>query len=99
VWLQNFGSGEDSEVWELQAFEAPAARIPELLWHAITVDMGDLRSGPSAGVYLFNISKGIAAHPYDDRGMDVFGPNRSDLKDLGGRHAVLLLEAKVEDLQ
>jgi hypothetical protein len=33
-------------------------------------------------VYLFNIPEQIMVLPYDDRGMDVAGPNRPLLKEL-----------------
>ena len=99
VWRQACSGYDNSEMCEVGAFHVPAAEIRQLLWHAITADLGTLRSGPSAGVYLFNIPRGIAAHPYDDRGMDVFGPNGRALKDLGERHGDLLLQARVEEVQ
>jgi len=41
---------------------------------------------------LFNIELGIMINPYDDRGMDVFGPNRDLLKMLYDKHSDWLLD-------
>jgi Domain of unknown function (DUF3885) len=44
---------------------------------------------------LFNIPKGLAAHPYVDRGMDVYGPNRSALRHLSAKFQNLQLESNL----
>ncbi len=74
------------------AFEAPVNRLPNLLWCALASDFGSIEPRPSCNVYLFNLEKNLLAFPYDDRGMDVVGPNRELLAMLYRKHGAYLLD-------
>ena len=76
---------EDEEfadsVWHHIAFKIPCEYLLNALWCALSADFGScLKPNPMAGIYLFNLDKGVMVFPYDDRGMDVVGPNKSLLK-------------------
>lgn len=81
-------SGPD--YWLYLAFEASARSIEALLSCSLAKDLG-LGSGLYCDVYLFNLKKGIVALPYDDRGMDVVGPNTVALRNLYSVHQKYLL--------
>ncbi|MBL8263558.1 MAG: DUF3885 domain-containing protein [Xanthomonadaceae bacterium] len=74
------------------AFEAPVDRLPNLLWCALASDFGSIKPNPGCSWYLFNLEKGLLVHPYDDRGMDVVGPNRDLLAMLYRKHGTYLLD-------
>jgi hypothetical protein len=81
------------------AFEVPITKLPNLIWCAVTTDLGSLRPKPCCRVYLLNLSQGIIIHPYDDRGMDVIGQNKSALWALYKRHKELLLSYDIEAMR
>ncbi|GAA4017867.1 DUF3885 domain-containing protein [Actimicrobium antarcticum] len=96
VWLdageQMDGSHEESDSILCCAFDVPTAKLQNLIWCAITTDLGALRPRPGCRVYLLNPNKGIVVHPYDDRGMDVISRNSPTLSGLYKRHNDLLLD-------
>jgi len=81
------------------AFEVPATKLQNLLWCAITTDLGPLRPKPRCRVYLLNPNRGIVVHPYDDRGMDVISRNASVLAGLYERHNNMLLDYDIEAMR
>lgn len=74
------------------AFEAPTEVLQRLLWCALAKDFGSIRPRPLCDVYLFELSKGVMIFPYDDRGIDVVGPNHALLARLYRRHSQYILE-------
>lgn len=50
-------------------------QLDSVLWLALGKDLG-IRPRFSGDIRLFWPEQGLAVHPYDDRGMDVVGPNR-----------------------
>ncbi len=95
VWLEVEEQSEADEnptgLFLCCAFEVPATKLQNLLWCALTSDLGPLRPKPRCRVYLVNSDSGIVVHPYDDRGMDVISKNSSALTDLYERHNDMLL--------
>jgi hypothetical protein len=84
---------DDTESWWLNvAFEISTAKLQNLLWCAIVSDFGSLHPNPQCRVYLVNLAEKVMAHPYDDRGMDVLGPNHALLAMLYARHNHRLLD-------
>ncbi len=69
-------------LWHYLAFQVPLELLPNILWCAFSSDFGIIKPNPGARVYLFNFKKNIMIHPYDDRGMDIVGPNKRLLKEL-----------------
>lgn len=74
------------------AFSVPVALLANLLWCALASDFGSIRPRPLCTVYLFNLSAGVVVLPYDDRGMDVVGPNSDVLSKLYQKHGAYLLD-------
>jgi hypothetical protein len=81
------------------AFEIPTTKLQNLIWCAITTDLGSLRPKPRCRLYLLNLSKSLIVHPYDDRGMDIIGQNKSALSELYKRHNGLLLSYDIEAMR
>lgn len=98
VWLDHIGHDDDDAAghWVSCAFEVPVTKLQNLLWCAVATDFGSLRPNPHCRVYLLNSRKGIVCHPYDNRGMDVIGRQKSVLAELYTRHENLLLEYDLE---
>jgi len=98
VWIDHTDDDDDDGAghWVNCAFEVPVAKLQNLLWCAVATDFSSLRPNPHCRVYLLNARKGIVCHPYDDRGMDVIGREKSALAELYQRHNDLLLEYDLE---
>jgi hypothetical protein len=98
VWVDRTDDDDDDGAghWVNCAFEVPVTKLQNLLWCAVATDFGSLRPNPHCRVYLLNSRKGIVCHPYDDRGMDVIGRQKSALAELYTRHGNLLLEYDLE---
>ncbi len=79
-------------VWHYLAFNASPELLTNALWLAFTSDFGPIRPRADAMVYLFNLNKEILVFPYDDRGMDIVGPNRPLLGELYNRFNHYLLD-------
>lgn len=68
-------------LWHYIAFKVPHEYLVNALWCALSTDFGSIEPRPMADVYLFNLEKDVMIFPYDDRGMDVVGPNKELLKE------------------
>ncbi len=80
------------EHWINLAFEAPLSLLQTFLWCALAKDLGIIRPRPRCMFYLFNLKERVMAFPYDDRGMDIAGPNKHLLSTLYHKHHEYLLE-------
>lgn len=67
-------------LWHYIAFKVPAEYLINALWCALSSDLG-IEPSPMADIYLFNLDKEVMVFPYDDRGMDIVGPNKQLLKE------------------
>jgi hypothetical protein len=83
--------GEAGAVRINLAFQAPKRQLPNLLWCALSSDLG-IEPSPRASVFLSNLRDQILLFPYDDRGMDVVGPNHQRLSSLYREFRSLTLE-------
>jgi len=97
IWLEAVPPDErcDDEVeefWVNVAFEAPTEVLQCLLWCAFAGDLGSIRPRPACAIYLFELAKAVMVFPYDDRGMDVVGPNHALLSELYRRFNSYLLD-------
>jgi hypothetical protein len=69
-------------LWHYIAFHLPPEYLVNALWCAFASDFGVINPNPRAMIYLFNLDNRIMVWPYDDRGMDMVGPNKELLKEL-----------------
>lgn len=80
------------------AFPVQKGDLPKLLWSALAIDLG-VQPRANCDVYLFSIKQEILVHPYDDRGMDVIGPNKAVLQGLFNKYRHYLLEYDMEVME
>ncbi|WP_435870135.1 DUF3885 domain-containing protein [Eleftheria terrae] len=91
---------EDAEEWYVSlAFEAPTSYLHRFLWCAFSRDFGSVRPRPACDCYLFNLADGVMVWPYDDRGMDVVGPNHALLAKLYARYMAYLLRYDLDAMR
>ncbi|MEK8033811.1 DUF3885 domain-containing protein [Ideonella sp. DXS29W] len=90
--------GDEPDVWIRIAFQAPIHRLPNLLWCALSCDL-NIEPSPGITVYLADLPSQILVLPYDDRGMDVVGPNHERLASLYREFQPLTLEYDREQMQ
>lgn len=83
---------EDNTSWLHIAFEAPVSLLQNFLWCAFATDLASIRPRPRCNIYLFSLSNRVMVFPYDDRGMDVVGPNHTLLSQLYVKHHQTLLD-------
>lgn len=96
-WLEPVPLGdrwdEKVEEWTaFVAFEFPTVRMQSLLWCAFATDFGPFRPNPHCSVYFVDVERRLLAHPYDDRGMDIVGPNTDLLSQIYVRFNSMLLD-------
>jgi Domain of unknown function (DUF3885) len=86
VWLEPMDLGEGIEpiepmFWLNVAFEIPKELLQNVLWCALARDLSPIQPNTLGCMfYLFSAQKRIVVFPYDDRGMDVVGPDWTTLK-------------------
>lgn len=97
LWV-NADEGEE-EPWINVAFEAPACLLQSFLWCALATDFPAIRPNPHCFVYLFEMHERIMVFPYDDRGMDVVGPNHELLSRLYFKHCQYVMECERSVMQ
>lgn len=97
IWLEDVPLDdrwdENVEEWTaFVAFEFPLVRIQNLLWCAFATDFGPFRPNPHCSVYFVDVERRLLVHPYDDRGMDIIGPNSELLSQVYVRFNSMLLD-------
>jgi hypothetical protein len=97
VWRESL-SDDEADNFLCVSFQAPSSWLPRLLWCALSSDLG-IHPRPRCSVYLFNLDRKLLAFPYDDRGMDVVGPNFGPLLELYRRHSNWLLNYDREEMR
>jgi hypothetical protein len=50
-------------------------------------------------LYIFDINLGVLIHPYDDRGLDVVGPNQEAIRKLYTENNEWLLDYDLEKMR
>jgi len=81
-----------SSIWHYIAFKVSPEYLVNALWCAFAADFGSIEPSPNANIYLFNTEKNVMILPYDDRGMDVVGANKSLLQNLYNQFGNYLLD-------
>lgn len=91
AWRGRMEGDEDPEGWTYVAFRAPKEMLTPLLWGVLAEELG-IRPRLVCNLHLADPARGVLAHPYDDRGMDVIGPNKALLQQLFRRFNSYLLD-------
>ena len=97
VWLEplepkDWFETTEPEWWLNVVFEVPLELMQNILWCAVARDFATIKPNPGCLLYLFNLQNRLMVWPYDDRGMDVVGPNHEALAGLYAKHSKWLLE-------
>ncbi|MEM8676252.1 MAG: DUF3885 domain-containing protein [Cyanobacteria bacterium P01_G01_bin.67] len=62
-------------------FEICKLEISKFLWGTLANEIG-IRPRSNCNLYIFDLKESILMHPYDDRGIDIIGSNKTKLKQL-----------------
>lgn len=99
LWSESVAPGDRldaqrEEYWISLGFELPVSSMRSILWCALVKDLAPIRPNPldSCSIYLLDVKRAVLVLPYDDRGMDVVGPNHDLLACLYRRHQRYLLD-------
>jgi hypothetical protein len=97
IWREDIAadewcSADQPEYWINLAFKLPICHLETLLWGALAKDLAPIQPQFNCILYLFNLPQGVVVFPYDDRGMDVVGPNETLLRQLYCQHQEYLLD-------
>ena len=79
-------------------FPITTSDIPKLLKGTLALELG-IEPQINASLYIASIDKGLLAHPYDDRGMDIIGPNTALKKTLFDDFQNYLLAYDIETMR
>ena len=85
------------QYWLTIAFPTPLTLMEPLLWSACATDF-NIQPKADCNVYFMDLARGVMAHPYDDRGMDIVGPNHALLSELFSTHRHYLLGYDMETM-
>lgn len=88
-WVEPYE--DEGEQRTFIAFAVERSALVGILWGALATSLG-IQPRLLCHVYIADLENGILVHPYDDRGMDVIGPNRQRLSDLFHRFPEYLLD-------
>ena len=62
-------------LWHYIAFPVSIDKLADILWCALATEFSSIEPRVSANFYLFGMEQDLMVFPYDDRGMDIVGPN------------------------
>ncbi|MCD4484228.1 DUF3885 domain-containing protein [Chromobacterium vaccinii] len=71
-------------------FSISKSDIRKIIWGAVAMDLG-IKPSIRGSVYIYSLTNGVLAHPYDDRGMDIIG-DTAILSELYRKYNAFLLE-------
>ena len=77
AWQKSYPDDEYTRTFI--AFQVDNSELPKFLWGTFANELG-IRPRSKCKLYIYDTDLGVMAHPYDDRGMDLIGPNKSLLK-------------------
>jgi Domain of unknown function (DUF3885) len=97
IWLEPIDTEDwfeesQPEWWLNLAFEASPKLIQNFLWCTLSHSFGSIRPRVNSMMYLFNLQSQLMVWAYDDRGMDVVGPNKIALEELYIKRSSYLLD-------
>ncbi|MBP4047419.1 DUF3885 domain-containing protein [Chromobacterium violaceum] len=79
IWVESISCDVEGQsgdgAWLYIAFHGEPDRIENILWCALSKDLGVVKPSPNVMVYIFNFENEVVIHPYDARGMDISGRN------------------------
>ncbi|QEI08687.1 DUF3885 domain-containing protein [Pigmentiphaga aceris] len=108
IWISTSDDGYEDEDdwtppdppadWVTIAFPIDITMLEPLLWSACATDFNIEPKAPCS-VHLMDLARGVMALPYDDRGMDIVGPNHALLSEIFTTYRHYLLGYDMEIMQ
>lgn len=83
--------------WFAAKLKAPQ-QLAEVLWLSLAAELG-IRPAIHTQIYFVDFDRKVAMHPYDDRGLDVFGMDRDVLLSLFNHRRSWLLDHDLERME
>lgn len=77
------------------SYEISTELLDNILWSNLSSDL-NIQPSPGCRLHMFDFKNQIHIWPYDDRGMDIVGPNHSLLKKLYHKFKHYLLDYEIE---
>ena len=79
-------------------FKSDFGSAYRMIWGTIAQELG-VRPSLGFNLYIFDPDLRILMHPYDDRGMDILGPNRERMSEIYAKYYDWLLDYNIAELQ
>jgi len=92
----------DDELWHcIMVMPLQATDLSRVLWAALGHDYANIEPRPRLSAYFHVLSQdlGLLVRPYDDRGMDMIGPNTARLAEVYARHHSWLLSYDLDAME
>ncbi len=96
-----FTPDDDSEEISGQhciGYEVTANCIQNILWSNIASDLG-VKPSANCRIHIFDFQQKLHVFPYDDRGMDIVGPNHELLEKLYFKFKKYLLQYDIDTMK
>jgi len=78
-------------------FRTDRSEVHKLLFGKLGCELG-ITPSFWFDVYLYSMEEGILIYPYDDRGMDVVGPNKDKIRSLFEKYSEWLLDYDIDKM-
>ena len=79
-------------------FESDLNGVYRMIWGAVGQELG-IRPGLWFRLYVFDAVQRVLMHPYDDRGMDILGPNRERMSEIYLKYYDWLLDYNIVEMR
>jgi hypothetical protein len=89
AWQKQYLEDEEQLIRTFICFQIDREELSQLLWGTLANELG-IRPRSMCDLYIIDLDRSILVHPYDDRGMDIIGIDRTRLKQIYDRFNNLL---------
>lgn len=79
-------------------FESDFSSAYRMIWGTIAQELG-VRPSLEFNLYVFDPNLRVLMHPYDDRGMDILGPNRERMSEIYANYSDWLLDYNIAEMR
>ena len=79
-------------------FESDLGSVYRMIWGTVARELG-VRPCLGFNLYIFDPDLRILMHPYDDRGMDILGPNRERMSEIYAKYRDWLLDYNIAEMR
>ncbi len=94
---ENIDDGFGDVVWTRIFFKSDLDSVYRMIRGTVAKGLG-IKPGFGFDLYIFDPEQGILMHPYDDRGMDILGPNRHRMLEIYAEYYNWLLDYDIAEM-